>query len=557
MSSAAPSPRLGDWLLDQGYLNQTQLDLALREQKRKGGLLGEVVVQLGFVSEQVMAQFLANKTQTDIVDLAKARIPSEVIALVPESIAKRFCAIPIELVDGVLKVAISDPLNVLAFDALEQASQMRVDLVAAGEGQILQAIDHHYADGERLDHLVDELLKMGTETLANATESDAPMIRLADRIINEAAVMGASDIHIQPEEKFLRVRWRKDGILQPGYLMPKELQPALTARFKILGKMDIADTRRPQGGRCSVMAAGRELGLRLSSLPTSFGESIVLRLLDKANTKLDFDRLGMLPEMESQFRGLLQRPHGIILVTGPTGSGKTTTLYTALSQINASEKSIFTLEDPVEYQLPLVRQTQIVEAVGLTFAEGLRTLLRQDPDVILIGETRDAETAQLMVRAALTGHLVFSTLHTNDSPGAVPRLIDLGAEGYLLAPTLAGVVGQRLVRKLCTQCRVPMADPERLLKKINFPLPSDLPPTLWDAKGCPACQAGYVGRAGVYELFSVDEHTQELIVEGADATRLRQCAEEKSGFRPMMHDGVLKALRGLTTISEVMRVTMA
>ncbi len=555
--SSSTAPRLGDWLLDQGHINQTQLDLALREQKRKGGMLGEVVVQLGFVSEQVMAEFLASKTQGEIVDLAKAQIPSEVIQLVPELIAKRFCAIPLSIDQGVLRVAISDPLNVLAFDALEQATQMRVELVAAGEGQTLQAIDHHYAKGERLDTLVDELLQMGTETLANATESDAPMIRLADRIINEAAVMGASDIHIQPEEKYLRVRWRKDGILQPGYLMPKELQPALTARFKILGKMDIADTRRPQGGRCTVTAAGRELGLRLSSLPTSFGESIVMRLLDKANIKLDFDRLGMLPEMEAQFRELLLRPHGIILVTGPTGSGKTTTLYTALSQINASEKSVFTLEDPVEYQLPLVRQTQIVEAVGLTFAEGLRTLLRQDPDVILIGETRDAETAQLMVRAALTGHLVFSTLHTNDAPGSVPRLIDLGAEGYLLAPTLAGVVGQRLVRKLCTQCRVPVPNPEKILQKIQFTPPPDLPPTLWEAKGCPACQLGYAGRVGVYELFAPEENCQALITEGVDSNQLRECAQEHAGFRPMMHDGVLKALRGLTTISEVMRVTMA
>ena len=555
--NSTAAPRLGDWLLDQGHLSQTQLDLALREQKRKGGMLGEVVVQLGFVNEQTLASFLASKTQTQSVDLAKMRIPGEVIALVPEAIAKRFCAIPLSLEDGLLRVAISDPLNVLAFDAIEQATQLRIELVASAEGEIVQAIDRHYASGERLDQLVDELLKMGTETLATTTESDAPMIRLADRIINEAVVMGASDIHIQPEEKFLRVRWRKDGILQSGYLMPKELQLALAARFKILGRMDVADVRRPQGGRSSVMVAGREIGLRLSSLPTCFGESIVLRLLDKANTKLDFDRLGMLPEMEKQFKELLLRPHGIILVTGPTGSGKTTTLYTALSQIDAAEKSVFTLEDPVEYQLPLVRQTQIVEAVGLTFAEGLRTLLRQDPDVILIGETRDAETAQLMVRAALTGHLVFSTLHTNDAPGAVPRLIDLGAEGYLLAPTLAGVIGQRLVRRLCSLCRVPQPNAEVILSKLKVPMPADLPPTLWEAKGCNVCGTGYTGRVGVYELFMPDENCQAMITQGVDATRLKVCAEENAGFHPMIHDGVLKALRGLTTIAEVMRVTSA
>lgn len=559
MASPSPTPaapRLGDWLLDQGYLTQTQLDLALKEQKRKGGLLGEVLVQFGFVNEQILASFLASKTQTDRVNLAKLKVPPEVIRLVPLNLAKRFTALPIELVDGVLRVAIADPLNVLAFDTLEQATQLPVDLVAAAEGEIVQAIDRHYGNGERVEELVDELMKLGTEALATTTEADAPMIRLTDRIISEAVALGASDIHIQPEEKYVRVRMRKDGILQSGRLLPKELQMAMAARFKILGRMDVAETRRPQGGRCSVTTGGREVGLRLSSLPTSFGESVVIRLLDRSNSALNFDQLGLLMDMEVQFRELLTRPHGIILVTGPTGSGKTTTLYTALSQIDAAEKSVFTLEDPVEFQLPLVRQTQINETIGLTFAEGLRTLLRQDPDVILIGETRDAETAQLMLRAALTGHLVFSTLHTNDAPGAVPRLCDLGAENYLLAPTLAGVLGQRLVRRLCPECRKPVANPEVLLKQLGLKLPNDLPPQLWEARGCAACRTGYVGRLGIYELYIPDPIGQGLITEGADATALRAQAV-KTGFRPMVQDGLVKAMRGLTTVQEVMRVAMS
>jgi type IV pilus assembly protein PilB len=554
--SASPKPaaRLGDWLLDQGHVTQTQLDLALREQKRKGGMLGEVLVELGFVSGSVLASFLASKTQGEFVELATADITPELIGWVPESLARRFTAVPVAFHDGVLKVAIADPLNVLAFDALEQATKQRIELVAASESDILQAIDRHYANAGRLDQLVDELLKLGSETLANTTESDAPMIRLADRIIGEAVTLGASDIHIQPEEKFLRVRWRRDGILQPGHLIPKELQLALAARFKILGRMDIADTHRPQGGRCNLTVAGREVGLRLSSLPTSFGESVVIRLLDRSSSKLGLERLGMEAAMEKQFRDLLNRPYGVILVTGPTGSGKTTTLYAALAQINAAEKSVFTLEDPIEYQLPLVRQTQVNEAAGLTFAEGLRTLLRQDPDVILIGETRDSETAQLMVRAALTGHLVFSTLHTNDSLGAVPRLTDLGAEPYLLAPTLAGVIGQRLVRRLCPECRKPVADPRSALARLNIPIPAELPPTLWEARGCAACHdTGYSGRLGIYELFVVQPEHQSLIANTRDHLKLHQAARD-AGFEPMLRDGVHKAMRGLTSLSEVLRV---
>ena len=555
MAQAQKAIRLGDWLLDRGLVTQTQLDLALREQKRKGWLLGEALAQLGFVTKETLSQFLAQKTQTESVDLAAIIIPPEMVKLVPEQLARRLVAVPVSREGDLLTVAISDPLNVTAFDALEQATRLQVNLVSAPEGDIFLAIERLYASGQTVEQIVDELLKLGTDKLATTTEQDAPMIRLVDRILAEGVTSGSSDIHIHPEEKIVRIRMRRDGVLTSGYLAPKEIQPALIARLKIIGGMDIAESRRPQSGRANVSVASREVGLRFSTLPTAYGESIVMRILDRNNISLNLKALGFDPDVEQRFRSVLDRPHGVILVTGPTGSGKTTTLYTALSLIDGTENSIFTLEDPVEYQLPLVRQTQINEAVDLTFAEGLRTLLRQDPDVILVGETRDTETAQLMIRAALTGHLVFSTLHTNDAIGAIPRLIDLGVEPYLLAPTLIGILAQRLVRKLCPNCRVPVADPVAKLAGLNVRLPNDLPPSLWEAGRCPQClHTGYRGRVGVHEFFLMDPAYFPAITNGLDMTKLQSLARER-GFRTMFDDGLNKALRGLTSVEEILRLT--
>ena len=553
MAEPQKAVRLGDWLLDSGHVTPSQLDLALREQKRKGQLLGETLLQLGFVSQQILAAFLAQKTQTERADLKQVAIAPEVLRRIPEPLARRLIAIPITLVGETLTIAIADPLNVVAFDELEQASAMRVNLVAAAESDILTAIDRFYGNSQSVEEIIDELLKQGLDKLASATEQDAPMIRLVNRIITDASLAGASDIHIQPEEKIVRARFRRDGILSAGILLPKEIQSALLARFKILGKLDITENRRPQDGRCTLEIAGRELGLRISSLPTAYGESIVLRLLDRGNLKVDFQSLGFLPTMQDQFRELLDRPHGVILVTGPTGSGKTTTLYTALQQLDAEEMSIFTLEDPIEYQLPLVRQTQISESIGLSFADGLRSLLRQDPDVILVGETRDTETAQLMVRAALTGHLVFTTLHTNDALAAVPRLIDLGVAPYLLGPTLNGVLAQRLVRRLCDRCRTPRTDSVEVLQRLNIASPVDLPPQLWQSGSCSECNgSGFRGRVGLYELMLIDERAQAAFGRELDFPKLQKALHD-SGFRTMFDDGVSKALRGETTLEEVLK----
>ena len=554
MATTQQPVRLGDWLIESGQLSQSQLDLALREQKRGGKMLGQTLVDLGFVTQEVLAGFLANKTQTEQVDLSRLAIAPELLRLIPEQLARTHLALPVSRANGTLNVAIADPLNVLAFDALEQATRLRVNLVAATESDLRAAIDRHYASSQTVEDLVDELLRLGSDRLAITTEQDAPMIRLVDRVIAQAVAQSASDIHVQPEDKILRVRFRQDGILNAGTLLPKAVQPALIARFKILGNMDITESRRPQGGRGTVSVMGREVQLRFSSLPTAFGESIVVRILDRP-AGFNLKAFGFSAGMEERFSALLEHPHGIILVTGPTGSGKTTTLYAALSRINGAEQSIFTLEDPVEFQLPLVRQTQINESIGLTFAEGLRTLLRQDPDVILVGETRDTETAQLAVRAALTGHLVFTTLHTNDALGAIPRLVDLGVEPYLLAPTLIGVIGQRLVRRLCAKCRQPVADAAAVLTRVGATLAGEFPVTLFQPGGCPDCRGtGYRGRVGIYELLSINPAMQSCIASEMNVAKLRELARA-NGFQSMFEDGIQKAVQGLTTIEEILRVT--
>ncbi len=556
MAPATPIPRLGDWLLDEGYLQPDQLDLALREQRRGGKMLGEALVDLGFVSREILSRFLAEKTQSEAVKVGRLTVDPEVLDLVPQELARRFLALPLSRDGDTLYVAIADPLNVTAFDLLEQTTGLRVHLAAASAQELLSAIDRLYRSRQSVDQIVDELLQLDGERLASTTEKDAPTIRLVDRIIEEAVNQGASDIHLHPEEKVLRVRLRRDGALDPGFLLPKQLQPALTARFKILGGMDIAENRRTQDGRGKTVVSGREIGLRFSALPTSFGESLVLRILDRTTSAQDISVLGFAPRLEKDFRSLVDRPHGVIFVTGPTGSGKTTTLYAALGLVDSSETSIFTLEDPVEFQLAGVRQTQINETIGLTFADGLRTLLRQDPDVILVGETRDTETAQLVVRAALTGHLVFSSLHTNDALGAVPRLIDLGVAPYLLAPTLAGILGQRLVRKLCSHCRQPSATPPALLETMARsgwrPGASD---TFRRPAGCEHCrETGFRGRLGIHELVLIDATLQKAIAVQASTAELNQLARQ-AGFLTMLDDGIAKAAAGLTTIEEVLRAT--
>jgi type II secretory ATPase GspE/PulE/Tfp pilus assembly ATPase PilB-like protein len=380
----------------------------------------------------------------------------------------------------------------------------------------------------------------------------APMIRAVEQILAAAVRKSASDIHFEPDEKSLRIRMRHDGMLQAFLLIPKDLQDAFLARLKVMANLDVSDTRLPQDGRFSMTLGRKELNIRVSCLPTNYGESIVLRILDGSNLLLDIRSLGMRPEDRDTLAASTLRPHGVVLVTGPTGSGKTTTLYTALNGVNRIERSVFTLEDPIEYRLPHIRQTQVNEKVGLTFSNGLRTLLRQDPDVILVGETRDKETAQLMVRAALTGHLVFSSLHTNDSFSAIPRLIDLGVEPFLLPATVHLVIAQRLVRRLCPACKEPVDDPEQHLHAFKLPLP-ETTPTLWRPRGCPECRhQGYRGRLAIFEMLSIDEDYRRVIPSG-DVQRMMAIAREKK-MPLLFDDGLRRAYAGETAVEEVFRV---
>jgi type II secretory ATPase GspE/PulE/Tfp pilus assembly ATPase PilB-like protein len=553
-------------LIAAGLLTQTQLDLALREQRRTGSPLAQVLLQLGFVRPDLLTQFLAKEADARTISLQRLAIDDAVLRLVPMEMARRFKAIPVAFKDeDSLTVVFADPFNVVAIDTLHQITGYQIDVGTAPEPEILNCIDLYYRTGDTVEESIDRILEekaeeeaLGLEdvlTKMGDTDEDAPVIRLVSQIITRAINHGASDIHFEPEERMMRIRTRVDGVLTQDVLIPKSMQSSVSTRMKILADLDLAETRVPQDGRAAVKVGGRQVNLRVSSLPTGFGENIVARILDPSSQIVGMPALGFAPDVEAQFRGAINEAYGVILVTGPTGSGKTTTLYTVLHEVSTMDVSTFTLEDPIEFRMPLVRQTQVKEDAGLTFSAGLRALLRQDPDIILVGETRDTETAQLMVRAALTGHLVFSTLHTNDAPGAIPRLIDMGVEPYLLPACLVGVLGQRLVRTLCPKCRQEVPDAPSVFDKLKLTPPPGLPARLWQQRGCPECkQTGYRGRQGVFELMMLDDRFHDPIVRRAGAPEYMQLARD-GGMRTMFEDGVLKSVQGKTTLEELMRVT--
>lgn len=545
---------LGERLLDQGLITRSQLELGLREQKRLGGYVGEALIGLGFISADALADALASETKTQVIDLSGAVINPDILKLVPYELATRFRLMPYEMDANSITIVMADPYDIVAIDTLENQCQLRIEVASAPEGDVMDAIARNYMQGISIDETVDKILR--EDVSAQEEDSDsAPMVRLVDQLIAEGVKLQATDIHIEPDEKILRVRMRVDGLLQRSVLIPKPLQLAILARLKIMASMNITEKRIPQDGRINFPFGKRVIDIRISTLPTEHGENIVMRLLDQGKMELNLTAVGLSKLNYQRFNKAIDRPHGIILVTGPTGSGKTTTLYAALGEINSEDRSIFTLEDPIEYRIPLVRQTQINPDVGLTFASGLRALLRQDPDVILLGEIRDAETAELAVRASLTGHLVFSTLHTNDAVGAIPRLIDMGIEPYLLPACLGAVMGQRLVRQLCQTCKVSSDNPQQELEDIGVHIKEGSSPKLWHASGCDACgNAGFKGRTAINEILLLDDKIHDAIVHGASIAELRRLAAE-NGMRTMFMDGVGKALQGLTTLAEVMRVS--
>ena len=501
---------LAEQFVEAGLISAEQLELAQREQQRNGGRLGQILVQLGFVPPDTLAYFLGKQAGTTSVNLGGLTLDPDLLALVPPDVARRFMAIPVARHNGSLTVALADPFDVMAVDMLQQITRLHIQVVTASEPDILNYLEIYYSTGdsisESIEKILDEKDRQAAKSLVEALnrksnkDEDAPVIRVVHQIITRAVNNRVSDIHFEPEERMMRVRTRVDGVLYQDVLIPKAMQSAVITRMKILADLDLAEKQIPQDGRASIVVGGRQVILRVSSLPTNFGENIVARILDPASRPPGLAYIGFTPDVMESFIKSVNEPYGVVLVAGPTGSGKSTTLYAVLNEVSTPDVSAFTLEDPIEYRMPKVRQTQVNEDMGLTFSNGLRSLLRQDPDIILVGETRDTETAQLMVRAALTGHLVFSTLHTNDAAGAIPRLVDMGVEPYLLPAALRAVLAQRLVRGLCEHCKEELPNPGEVFEKLKMPPPPTTGPLrLWHGKGCPVCkQTGYKGRQGIF-----------------------------------------------------------
>ena len=472
--------------------------------------------------------------------------------------------IPAHLENNTLTVIMSNPLDFYTLDAIRLATNHEVRVLLGQESEVLKAIEGSYGSGassmEKIIEDMDRIPEYQAEDEENLDHlrdmaSEGPVIRLVNLVISRAIERRASDIHLEPFEDHFRVRYRIDGVLHDVESPPKRLQPAIISRVKIMAKMNIAERRLPQDGRIMLRVKGKEIDFRVSSIPTIHGESIVMRILDKSSIVLDIEQLGFSEDTLGGFKDLIQRPHGIILVTGPTGSGKTTTLYCALQKINSPELKIITVEDPVEYQLPGVNQIQVKASIGLTFANALRSIVRQDPDVILIGEIRDTETAKIAIHSAMTGHLVLSTLHTNDAPSAITRLVDMGMEDYLLSSTILGILAQRLVRVSCPSCRVPYTPDPAILKELGVDGVNLEESKIHEVKGCEECgHTGYWGRVGIYEFLKVSEDVQKLILEKKDSNIIKEAAR-KYGMRTLREDGWLKVKQGITTVSEVLRVT--
>ncbi|MBZ0072987.1 MAG: ATPase, T2SS/T4P/T4SS family [Thiohalobacteraceae bacterium] len=556
---AKPPRRIGDILIEQGILSQDQLRIALTEQKKTGEQLGRIIVSLGFTTEAIVRDALSEALGQESVDLHKVVVDRDALKLVPKEVARRYRVLPIAIDSGrhLLTVAMADTSNVVALDQLRAILGGRVEVhpLLAGESEIESAIDQFYGYELSVDGILHEI-ETGQIDYASlkgdSEEYSQPLVRLVDAMLSDAVKTGASDIHFEPEQGFLRVRYRIDGVLRQIRSLHKNYWSAIAVRLKVMSGMNIAETRTPQDGRISLTLYGRPIDFRVSVQPTTWGENIVLRILDRSKGIVVLDELGLPEESLSLLKLMMARPEGIILVTGPTGSGKTTTLYSMLSYVSSESVNIMTLEDPVEYPMPLIRQSSVNEAAKMDFASGIRSMLRQDPDIILVGEVRDEDTADMALRAAMTGHQVYSTLHTNSAIGAIPRLLDLGIVPDVLAGNIIGIIAQRLIRRLCMHCReaMPASDFERKLLGQT----SNAEITLYHARGCECCNhSGYRGRISVMELLKMDADLDELVARRATWRELYSLAIAK-GFKPLSEDGVRRVLEGVTTLDEVSRV---
>ncbi|MEC5399998.1 GspE/PulE family protein [Uliginosibacterium sp. H1] len=558
----APSARqpLGQLLISQGLISDDQLRIALHEQAHTNLPLGKLLVQLGFLSEATLRDALSQSLDKQSVDLGHAIADPEALALVPMEVAKRHRLLPLrwEQEELRLTVALADVDDVVALDRLRALlpEDAEIDSLLAGESDLARAIDQYYGFELSIDGILTEIETGEVDYRALAASSDEysqPVVRLIDALLADAVKREASDIHFEPEASFLRVRYRIDGLLRQIRVLHKSYWPAMAVRVKVVAGMNIAESRAPQDGRISLNIRGREIDFRVSSQPTIHGENVVLRVLDRQKGIVSLDKLGLTDTQLELMKLMIARPEGIVLFTGPTGSGKTTTLYSILGHINAEGINIMTLEDPVEYPMPMIRQTSVSEASKLDFANGIRSMMRQDPDVILVGEIRDAETAEMAFRAAMTGHQVYSTLHTNSAIGAIPRLQDIGILPDIMAGNIIGVVAQRLVRKLCPHCRRgrPPEPYELRLLGVSTERPVT---TLYDPVGCTRCDfQGYRGRMAVMELMRMDADIDELIARRATYREVRNAARAK-GFRTLAEDGLRRVLEGSTSLDELARV---
>ena len=569
------SVRLGELLTKASLITQEQLKEALKSQKDTGGKLGETLIKLGFVSEEEITECLSQQFGVPSINLAHFEIDSSVIKLIPADVARKYNILPVNKTGATITIAMADPTNVFAMDDIKFMTGYNVEPVVASELGIKAAIDNYYGSTSSLElkkvmedlqsaesadlEVLEDDEELDMEALAESAE-EAPVVKLVNLILTDAIKRGASDIHVEPYEKEYRVRFRMDGILYEIMNPPLKLKDAITSRLKILAKLDISEKRLPQDGRIKLKMKlnekNKELDFRVSVLPTLFGEKIVMRLLDKDNLRLDMTKLGFEPESLAKFEEAIFKPWGMVLVTGPTGSGKTNTLYSALAKVNSPEVNIMTAEDPVEFNLPGINQVQMKESIGLNFAATLRSFLRQDPNIILVGEIRDFETAEIAIKAALTGHLVLSTLHTNDAPSTINRLMNMGIEPFLVATSVQLIAAQRLVRRVCANCQEVVEIAPQALLNLGYKKEEIGTFKVMKGRGCEKCNnTGYKGRVGLVEVMVIDDAIRDLILSGGTAIDIKRVAAE-SGMISLRRSGLIKINDGVTTIEEVVRETV-
>ncbi|KAA0259305.1 type IV-A pilus assembly ATPase PilB [Deferribacter autotrophicus] len=562
------SVKIGALLLSENLITQEQLEKALEIQKKEGGRLGSILIKLGYVDEKKIAEFLSKQYGVPFVDLRDTHIDDKILSLIPQDLMHKFLVVPIDREGQTLKVAIADPSNVYALEELRFLTGFNIKPYVAVESAIRDFLEKHVdaetsvlAEFEEMD--LEELEFEEVEEDEKSTEAlrrevdETPVVKLVNYILNEAVKRGASDIHVEPYEREFRIRLRVDGVMHELIRPPRKIKDAVTSRLKILANLDIAEKRLPQDGRIKMRLQGRSIDMRVSTLPVLYGEKVVLRILDKSSLQLDLEKLGFEEVSLKRFLKAIESPYGMVLVTGPTGSGKSTTLYSALNRLNKEEVNIMTAEDPVEYNLFGINQVQMKEDIGLNFAAALRSFLRQDPDIIMVGEIRDYETAEIAIKAALTGHLVLSTLHTNDAPSTVNRLLNMGIEPFLVASSTILILAQRLARKICPNCKEEIKLPKEALLSVGFRKDEIGTFKIMKGKGCENCSGtGYKGRVALYEVMELSENIRELILRGANATEIKKMAVEE-GMMTLRRSGLEKVKKGITTIEEVVRVTFA